>query len=705
MALIGTIRKNGWILIALMVLALGGFIMMDVVSNAQRYRSGDVNMLGKVNDTEIKRSEFDTYEKLIYANQQPGTAYQVRQQIWDYFVQKTLLDKEAEALGLGVGREELVELQFGNNLSPIIMQRFVGADGQPNRATLSSIKAAIEGGSFTDPVNRSYWAVQEKEIITERLQEKISSMVLKGIYAPAWQAEMVYKETNQRANFLYVRIPYDQIPDSDISLTDADYTAYLKENPRLYDQQEETRVIDYVDFDVLPTARDSAAAYDAVTRMLEGLRAADNDSAYIVSNNGVVDASYRKKDALPLNAADDLVSMPVGSIVGPFQDQNEWVVAKIMGRKIVPDSVKARHILIRDATPENEKKVDSLLNILNSKAVAFDVLASENSQDPGSAIQGGDLGWFGEGAMVPEFNAICFYDSEIGKYYKVATQFGWHLIEVTGKKNLTNEAGVRIAFLRQPIEPSTETQQVAKDKVLQVLQQAKKRDDLIELAKKEGLRLQTSQPLKASDYTLSALSSTSEAREIVRWAFDGKTKVDAVSQEIFSFRDPNGGYFDSKYIVAALKSIAPQGAATVATLKANPRAETEIKNRKKAEAIKGKLKNPNDLNALANQWNVPVDTAQNATMLQTFLATAGSEPRVVGAAFGLKQGAVSSPISGTSGVYVVKALTDVPEPTMPPDLTMFRRQATSATASGIRMNFMNVWKKQAEVQDNRSRFF
>lgn len=705
MALIGTIRKNGWILIALMVLALGGFIMMDVVSNAQRYRSGDVNMLGKVNDTEIKRSEFDTYEKLIYANQQPGTAFQVRQQIWDYFVQKSLLDKEAEALGLGVGREELVELQFGNNLSPIIIQRFAGADGQPNRATLSSIKAAIEGGTFTDPVNRSYWAVQEKEIITERLQEKISSMVLKGIYAPAWQAEMVYKETNQRTNFLYVRIPFDQIPDSEISLTDADYTAYLKENPRLYDQQEETRIIDYVEFDVFPTASDSATAYNAITRMLEGLQAAENDSAYIVSNNGVVDANYRKKDALPLNAADDLVSMPVGSIVGPFQDQNEWVVAKIMGRKIVPDSVKARHILIRDATPDNEKKIDSLLNILNTKAVTFDVLASENSQDPGSAIQGGDLGWFGEGAMVPEFNAVCFYDSEVGKYYKVATQFGWHLIEVTGKKNLTNEAGVRVAFLRQPIEPSTETQQIAKDKVLHVLQQAKKRDDLIELAKKEGLVLQTSQPLKASDYSLSAFNTTSEAREIVRWAFDDKTKVDAVSQEIFAFRDPNGGYFDSKYIVATLKSIAPKGAATVATLKANSRAETEIKNRKKAEAIKGKLKSPNDLNALSNQWSVPVDTAQNATMLQTFLATAGSEPRVVGAAFGLKQGAVSAPITGTSGVYVVKALTDVPEPTMPPDLTMFRRQATSATASGIRMNFMNAWKKQAEVQDNRSRFF
>lgn len=705
MALIGTIRKNGWILIVLMVLALGGFILMDVISNAQRYRSGDVNTMGKVNDVEIKRSEFDTYEKLIYSRQEPGTAYQVRQQIWDYFVESSLIGQEAETIGLGVGKDELLDLQFGNNLSPVIMQRFAGADGQPNRATLSSIKAAIEQGSFTDPVNRAYWATQEKEIITERLQEKISNMVLKGIYAPSWQAEMVYKENNQRANFLYVRVPYDKVADSEITLTDDDYKTYLKENPRLYNQPEETRIIEYVEFNVQPTAADSAKAYEGVLRMLEGLRAADNDSAYVVSNNGTVESSYRRKDALPVVVADSLVSASVGTIVGPYEDQNAWVIAKVLGRKIVPDSVKARHILIREATPDNEKKIDSLMNILNTKAVTFDQLATDNSQDPGSAAKGGDLGWFGEGAMVPEFNAVCFYESEIGKYYKVATQFGWHLIEVTGKKTLKNEAGVRVAYMRQPIEPSTETQQRVKDQVLAFLQKAKTREALIDLAKKENLFVQASTPLKASDYSLGGINTTSEAREIVRWAFDSKTKVDGVSQEIFSFRDPNGGYFDSRYLLAALKSIVPKGPATVAALKADARAEMEVKNRKKAEVIQSRIQNAKDLNALASQFGVSVDTAQNTTMLQTFLPTGGVEPRVVGAAFGLQPGGFTAPIAGASGVYVAQLLTALPEVTLPPDLTMFRRQITSSSSSGIRMNLLNAWKKQVEIQDNRSRFF
>ncbi len=707
MALIGTIRKNGWILIVLMVLALGGFILMDIITNAQRYGSGDINTIGKVEGIEIKRSEFDAYEKLIYSNPQPGTGYQIRQQVWDYFVERTLLEKEAEAIGLGVGKEELLDLQFGQNLSPVILQRFAGSDGQPNREQLNNIKNAIESGNFTDPLNRAYWATQEKEIITERLQEKISALLTKAIYAPAWQAEMAYRESNQRANFVFVRIPYDKVADSEVTLSDKDFEAYLKENPRLYDQPEETRLVEYIELNVYPTASDSAAAYEAAWKLWEGLRAAENDSLYVVTNRGTVDKTYRKKDALPAAAADSLRTAPVGTIVGPFQDQGKWVIAKVLARKVVPDSVQARHILLRNATAENEKKIDSLMQLLTSKAATFDSLARANSQDPGSASKGGDLGWFAEGMMVPEFNAVCFYDSEVGKYYKVSTQFGWHLIEVTGKKFLTNEPGVRLAVLEQPIEPSRETQQRVKDKALELLQKAKTRQDLVELAKKEGYMVLASQPLKANDYALNAFgSSGEEAREIVRWAFESKTKVDAVAQEVFSFRDPNGGYFDSKYVLVALKNITPKGAPTVAALRNNPRAELEVRNRKKAEIIKQKIGQKSDLNALAAEWGVSIDSAQNVTMTQAFIPTAGAEPRLVGAVFHLgKKGATTKPIVGNNGVYVAQLLEDIPQLTAPPDLAMFRRQVTSAASTGTRVGWLNIWRKYSDIDDYRSRFF
>ncbi|MCB0530776.1 MAG: peptidylprolyl isomerase [Lewinellaceae bacterium] len=704
MALIGTIRKNGWILIVSMTLALGGFILMDIVTNAQRYSAGDVNSMGVVNGQQIKRDEFDNYEKLIYTNTQ-GNTYQIRQQIWNYFVEKALVENEAEELGLGVSKEELIDLEFGNNLSPVIAERFKGQDGQPNRATLSSIKAAIDQGSFTDPVNVAYWSVQEKEVKKARLQEKITNMVVKGIYTPTWQAEMTFRENNERIDFNYVRIPYDKIPESDVKVTDADYEAYLELNPHLYDQEEETRLISYATFDVLPTAADSAATKVAVGRMLEGLREAPNDSAYVVSNNGNVDNAFRKKDALPAIIADSMMNLPIGSIVGPYEDQGAWQIAKIMGRKVIPDSVKARHILLRDASPANEQRIDSLMALLNAGTVSFDTLAIQNSADQGSAVKGGDLGYFGEGAMVPEFNAVCFYEAEQGKYYKVATQFGWHLIQVTGKKFIKNEVGARVAYLGQRIEPSTETQQTVKDKALAIVQQAKTLTALQDQAGKLNIPVQTSPALKASDFSLGSLGTGEDAREVVRWAFDKDTKVDAVGQEVFSFRDPSGGYFDSKYVVAALKSIVPKGPATVASLKANPTADQAVKNRKKAAIIKEKLKNAKDLNALASQWETQVDTAKAVSILQAYVPNGGAEPAVVGTAFSLEQGAVSAPVAGVAGVYVLQRTSGKPELNMPPDLTLFRRQVTSAATSSIRMNLLNTWRTQVELEDHRSRFF
>jgi len=260
MALIGTIRKNGWILIATMVLALGGFILMDIVSNTQRYSAGDANLLGKVGDTEIKRSEFDTYEKLVYSEQQRDNTFQIRTQAWNYFVEKAIVEEIAGELGLGVCKEELLDLQFGLNVSPIILERFKNEAGQPDRAKLASIKNAIEQGQFTEPQARAYWSMQEKEIVKTRLQEKLLNAVSKGMYTPKWQAEMVFKENNERRDFSAVRVGYDKIKDEEAVVTDSDYSAFLKEHPLLFTQQEETRVISFASFDVVPTKADSAAS-------------------------------------------------------------------------------------------------------------------------------------------------------------------------------------------------------------------------------------------------------------------------------------------------------------------------------------------------------------------------------------------------------------------------------------------------------------
>lgn len=701
MALIGTIRKNGWILIVAMALALGGFILMDVMSNSQRYSAGDVNLLGKVGDLEITRSEFDTYEKLVYSEQQRSNAYQIRSQAWTYFVEKAIVDQEVEPLGLGVGQEELIDLQFGINLSPIIVERFKNEAGQPDRAQLSGIKNAIEQGQFTDPRARAYWSQQEKEIIKTRLQEKLINAVSKGMYTPKWQAELVFKENNNRRDFAAVRIPFDKIKDDEIKMEDSDYKDFLRENPNLFEQQEETRVISFATFTVVPTSADSSAAYESISKLIDGLRAAKNDSAFCIANGGAFSGIYVPKKQFPAVFADSAMTRPLGSVIGPIFDDGEYRILKVIDRKALPDSVKARHILLRDATPENSARADSLIALIKSGKQRFDSLAIRVSQDPASGKDGGDLGWFGNGNMVKEFNDLCFITGDQGKIYKISTQFGWHIVEITGKKFESGEMSAKVAVLGRRIEPSKTTQQSVKDKAVAVIQQAKSLADLENLANQNRAQFQALQSLKQNDFNIGSMGMGEDVRDVVRWAFEESSKAGSISKEVFAFGDPNGGYFDSKYLVVGLKSIIPKGKPTVASLKATQEADVRIKNLKKGALIISKTQNPNDLSAVAAQWNNgKVDTLKAVNFLST-----NNEPRVAGTVFALETGKLSPPIIGNIGVVYLIPTTDILEQPLPADMTLFRRQMSSQAITGMKTSLMKSLQRGYEVQDNRYRFW
>ncbi len=708
MALIGKIRQKGWILIATMVLALGGFILMDIMSNSQMYSAADANTLGKVNGKDIRSDEFERYKASIYANS-TGNDYQIRQQIWNQFVEDAIVREHAKPLGLGVPKDELMDLQFGSNpanLSPIIMQRFSGQSGQVDMNSLGQIKTAIEQGTLNDAQYadfRTRWSIQENEIIKQRLQDKITAMVMKGIYAPTWQSEMAFVENNQRVDYLYVRVPFDKVPDTDIKVTDDDYAAYLKENPRMFEQTEETRVLDYVAFDVLPTAADTIAIRDAAAKHIAGMTGKD-DSLYVVNNNGIYGGGFKSKSSLPVSVADRLMSAPLDSVVGPYLESGAWTVAKILARKTLPDSVRARHILVRDPATA-AAKIDSLKNVISSGKATFDEVAKANSEDTGSAVKGGDLGFFGNGAMVPEFNEVCFNTGEQGKLYTATTQFGVHLIEITGKKFITNQASLKAAYISELVSPSKNTQQVVKDKALELMNSAKTLADLEAKAGAMNLKLESSQPLKGADFNVGLLGSGKDARDIVKWAFNKDTDQGEVSREVFTIGDPNGGYFDSKYVVAGLRVINPKGTPSVASIKASQQYEVEIKNRKKAQLIVAKWQGITDLAAAANTYSVTVDTAVGASMMMVNTPKGGAEPRVVGTVFSLAKGQVSKPIAGKTGVYMVQPIVDLPTVTMPADLSMFRNQVKSTAQTMVRANLMNSLKKKADITDNRVNFY
>lgn len=702
MALIGTIRKNGWILIVMMTLALGGFILMEIISNAQRNSAGDANTLGKVNGEEIRRADFEKYQALIYSSADGNSSYQVRGQAWEYFVERALMTQLSDKLGFGVCRDELRDLEFGTNISPLIKERYKSPDGSLNMNYLNSVKNAIDAGQLVDQQQfpfRTAWIEQEYEIVKERLIEKVSTLLSKGMYTPTWQAEMAYRENNERLEFRYVRLPYDKVKDEEAPLTDADFASFLKENPHLYDVREESRVLSYAVFNVLPTAADTLAARESILKLKTDWTPSKNDSTFVTTNNGVYDATYKVKSALPVAVADTLMRLAPGALFGPYLDGGAWNIGKLLDRKTLPDSVRARHILLKGNNPAFANTLDSLKGLITSGKARFDSLALKVSQD-GSAPKGGDLGWFANGMMVPEFNNVCFYQAEQGKLYIVKTQFGYHLLEVTGKKFIKNDAGVRAVFLKQRIEPGKTTQQIAKDKAIALVQGVKNLGDLTTQATQQNIELVSSKSLNANDYALEGLGTGSDAREVVRWAFGEDVKAGSVSKDVFSFRDETGGYFDSKYLVAGLKSIAPKGNATVAVLKSLPEAELQVKQVKKGEVLKAKIGSNTDMSAIAAQFESKVDTVKAVSMMSS-----GGEPRVLGTVFHLAKGETSAPILGASGVYIIQTLSDKPQTQIPADLTMFRKQYTSSAASSIRTNIMATLKKEASIKDNRSRFY
>jgi peptidyl-prolyl cis-trans isomerase D len=704
MALIGKIRKNSWILIVLIGLGLGGFIIMDMTSGQQSVFGGNQFVVGKINGTKLEWNQFYRVENVLYGNQ-PGDVYGRRNFLWNYFVQEALVSKEAEKLGLGVSKPELLDLQFGPNPSSVIMQRFMDPNTQQlNRQQLNDFKQAIENKTLTDPNIIAFWAHQEKEIIKDRLQGKINALVSKALYTPTWLAEMGFIEQNQQVDFAYVRVAYDEIDNSEVALEEKDFEAYLKENRGLYTRDEESRVVEYVVFSVAPTPTDSAELREKIVELIPEFEAAENDSLFVEINRGFYTPLYAQKSDLSPSIADTLFQLPVGAVYGPYIDGGSYWAAKIVDRKTMADSADSRHILIQAQMPEMfaaaEKTIDSLKNLIERGVERFDSLAVRFSQDPGSALKGGLYEGTTPNQFVPEYNDVLFFSGEIGKLYKVRTSYGWHLIEVL-RRSASRSERLKVAYISEEILPSQETQSKAYEETTTFVQSYRTLDQLRQaVSQRPDLSIESSQALLRNDFNVGSLGGGQSARDMVRWAFGAKKGE--VSPSIYDFQDPQQN-FTNRYAVAGLKTIFKPGLATVESVREE--IEPLVINRKKAAMIKERLAGQSDLlSAAASMFNTPVDTIYGATFSQPFIPGLGTEPRVTGTVFSLEQGQTSQPVEGASGVFVVKVISRA-QPGIATNIPQLRRSLSSTARAQVSMRLMEAIQKKADIEDNRARFY
>lgn len=700
MALIGQIRKHGTILVGAIALAVAGFMLMDSFNgggpggNNGGGLFSDPNSIGTINGRAVNYQELSKLEQMMYGNQ---SSLGSKGQIWDMLVNEETVAKEAKALGLSVSKEELKELMFGTNLSPVMQSTFAGQDGQIDRKQLEQIKAAIDKNEFPNPNFREYWAFQEQQVIKDALRTKLLSLVTKGIYTPTWMAEMSQGEQGEKVDFKYVRIPFASVSDEEAKMTDGDYNAYIADNAAQFKQDEETRKMDFVTFEVKATAADSAKAKADIAGLAEGFKNAKSDSSFLMANKGSFSNGYTKKAQLPAAIATEVAAAASGTVIGPYLDGGAYKLAKVLDRKSMPDSVKARHILVQGAGAK--KTIDSLKLLIETKKATFADVATKFSKDPGSAAKGGDLGYFPQGMMVPAFNDVCFNKSK-GALYPVETQFGVHLIDILDQKYKDKEAGIRLAFVSQTVEPSEETTRAAYNQAQEFASKYHSVDEMAKGAALAGLKLEETPPVKQNDYYVGTLGGDQTTRDMVKFAYNAKQG--AVSPNVFIFRDAQRSY-ENKYVVASVRTVIPAGLPPIDAVR--DQIAVAARNFKRAQILKSKI-TTKDLDAIAKQFNAQVDATSGVAFNQPMVQGLGNEPKVIGAMFSKNVNDVTEPIAGLGGVYVAQLTNKVAAPagnvTIDPAA---KKQMAQATISSIQSGLITALKKKLSITDNRSKFF
>ncbi len=705
MALIQKIRNNSWLLIVLLGLAMAAFLLMDMFSGNNGMIGGPSTTVGKIGNRNVSYQEFEAKNRFRFGNS-AGNVFAQRNAIWDMFVEESIVQDEADALGLSVSKDELSELLWGPNYSPIIIRDFPNQNfrGQVNAEQINQIKSSIESGQMNKEF-ASFWMQEEKDVINDRLKSKMVNLTSKAFYTPTWMVEMSNDEKNTRGDIEVVKIPFDAIEDTQVELTDNDYSSYLSANSAKYVTKNPTFGVNYVAFDVLPSQEDSTALRTELSELVSGFSTAESDSSFVLRNKGAIDVTYFRKDELSEAVKDRLFEEPVGSVVGPYVDGRFYKLAKILNRKVTPDSVQARHILV--STQANnpfsvqtaKNKIDSLKSLILAGTHQFDSLAIKHSDDPGSGSKGGDLGMVGYPSnYVKPFKDAVFFGAGRGKLQVVQSQFGIHLIEVTKTKS-SGTQGVQVAYIERPIKPSQATVDKIYQEASQFAGDNRSLENLEKAAVDKGLTVETALNLEENSYNIPGLSVTGNAsRDIIRWA-NNDANIGEVSPKVYAFKD-NTFYYDNKFVVPALASRTKAGLPSIASVKSA--IEPLVRNQKKAEMLKAKISST-DLSAIATQFSTKVDTIKGLTFNSPMIND-DREADVIAAALALDVDQVSNPIVGNNGVYMVK-LSNRIAARAPSNISQLRKEASSKYQSAVKNGLIRSIKEVTNIEDNRNTFF
>jgi len=703
--------KYGKVMAVIIGISLVIFVVMLAFENGGSLFNSQSMTVGKINGQKVDIQDFSRridIQTQIMKSQGTGesemAAQQANDQAWSEEIFRILLDQETKKLGITIGKKELNDLLFGFNPPRELRQAFTDPQtGQYNGAmaqqqinqirTQGTAEHKAEMNAFLD------------QMVMQHLGVKYDALLTVSINFPKWMIEKQNAENALMSKISFVREPYTSISDSAVKITDAEIQSYINKNKKDF-KQPESRSISYVAFNAQPSAADSTTALKNVLELKAEFDSTDNTESFLV-NQGVNTFynSYISGSRIQVPMKDSIFKVGVGNIYGPYIDGANYTLAKVLGSKAMPDTVKIRHILIGLVTQDPQtgqqipirdtataKKLADSVALAIRNGANFDSMVVKFSNDQGSVNNRGEYNDVPSGQMVPEFNDFIF-GNPIGSRGIVKTEFGYHIIEILSQKG--SSTGYKIAYLSRPIEASQETDLTANNDATKFAGQVKdpKTFDAAAqvLQKEKGINKAIATDIPP---TGSMIQGVGSSRSFVKSIYEADLGDVVQPQRVGDF-----------YVVGLVTEVNEEGTMTPA--KARMMVEPLLINEKKADIIKNKIGKITTLEAAATTLKKTIETADSIRFNGQGNPLLGFEPKVIGASFNKANlnKVVPEAIAGSQGIFIVRIENQMATPVAVANVEQERTMRYEQAKQQNRLRSFYALREAATIKDYRNKFY
>jgi len=714
MAVLGKIRNRGVLLVSIIGLGLFAFIAEEAVRSCESTKNNERQQVAEVLGEKISYQEFqdlvDEYQDVIKMTQgrdnlSEDEVNQVRDMVWNQYVQNILISREAEKLGLRVTDDEIRDiLNQGTNQmlmqTPFVNQQTGRFDANSLKQFISEYKKAQQTNPQQAEQMRpiyNYWNFMEKNLRQQLLAQKYQTLLANTFVSNNIEAKQTFNEENEEANIQLAAFPYSSVADKDIQVSDDDLQAKYKEIKARFKQYEETRDIKYVSLKVQPSAADRAAITKQTQEFASQLASAEDPSEVIRKSGSNV--AYLgvpvMNSAYPADIAAVLDSIPVGTTTAIKENKqdNTLNVVRLISKQELPDSVQFQVIQVGAETLEAARtKADSIMGALSADASQWDALAKKYGQTGAQQwLTTRDYQYAPSIDIDTKAYLNALNTMQVGELKNLATNSGNIIIKVTDRRAMQTK--YIAAVIKTPIAFSKDTYSKAYNKFSQYVSENQTIENLEKNAKKYGYQVLENQDVRAGQHNIAGIHGTHDA---LKWVYEADEN--SISP-LYECGD------NDNLLVVALTKIHEKGYRDLSDEQVKEMVKAEVLVDKKAEKLIAKAAGVKNIAGAKAKGAQIVPVNQITFSSPVFVAATGaSEPALSGAVAATKQGQFSNkPVKGNAGVYLFQVMKKQSRgQKFDAKAYMQRIAQRNMQAAG---NFMQELFINADITDHRVMFF